>query len=176
MAKKWNNRNYLIIKAANFEKNKLEITFANGDVAQVSCSSLTPSWASKAQWAQSDISPDRLHLVVPAVPRNIEIAGHVIRSLTDPDFAAHMAERAAQQTMHIGTRLRELRKIRGLTQAQVADAAKIEPANLSRIENGHFDISTSTLWKVLAAMGYSPADLALNESAKMNAKGEWARS
>ncbi|HEV2987929.1 MAG TPA: helix-turn-helix transcriptional regulator [Candidatus Angelobacter sp.] len=73
-----------------------------------------------------------------------------------------MAELAAKQAEHVGIRLRELRKQRGLTQAEVAEAAKIEPGNLSRIEKGHFDISTSTLWKVLAAMGYSLADLAPN--------------
>jgi DNA-binding XRE family transcriptional regulator len=176
MAKKWNNRNYLIMKAVTFEKDKLEIEFANGDVSQVSRSVLTPSWAGRVQWAQASISPDRLHLVVPAVPRNIEIAWHVIRSLTHPEFASHMADRAAKQAAHIGNRLRELRKHRGLTQAQVADAAKIEPANLSRIENGHFDVATSTLWKVLAAMGYSPADLAVNEVGKMDANREWAAS
>ena len=94
----------------------------------------------------------------------------------DSEFASHMAERAAKQSEYIGSRLRQLRKQRRLTQAQVADAAKIEPANLSRIENGHFDVSTSTLWKVLAAMGYSPADLAVDETEGAKSNREWATS
>jgi DNA-binding XRE family transcriptional regulator len=176
MRNKWNNRNYLTIKAVGVGKDNLSIEFANGDLAQISCSAVTPPGATQIRWTESHISPDRLHITVPAQPRDIEIVWHVARRLTDPEFAGHMAELAAKQAEHVGARLRELRKQRGLTQAEVAGAAKIEPGNLSRIENGHFDVSTSTLWKVLAAMGYSPADLAPREVAETDNSREWARS
>ena len=174
MQKKWDNRNYLLLQTVNLSGNKLNIEFDNKDTVQIMCSALAPPGLNRIHWAKTTISSDRLHLVVPAEPSNFEIAWYVIRSLTDTEFATHMVERATRQSEYIGTRLRQLRERRGLTQAQVAGRAKIQPANLSRIENGHFDVSTSTLWKVLAAMGYSPADLSSNEAEKTGSTGEWA--
>jgi DNA-binding XRE family transcriptional regulator len=176
MRKKWENRSYLVMKAVSLGMDKLSIEFANGDTVQILCSALAPPDVDRIQWAQVSISSDRLHLIVPAAPTNIQIAWHVIRRLTDPAFASHMVERAARQAEYLGARLRRLRKQRGLTQAQVAGVAKIEPANLSRIENGHFDVSTSTLWKVLTAMGYSPADLAPRDADEGSDEREWATS
>src|SRR5436309_1311163 len=160
MGKKWEDRSYLLMVNVKAENDKLHVQFANGDVAQIKFSAITAQTGDEVAWAEAHVSDDRLHLIVPAAPSAINIAWHLIRSLTDTDFARHMAECASNQARHIGSRLRELRKQRGLTQAQVAAVTGIEPGNLSRIESGHFDVASSTLWKVLAAMGYSPGDLA----------------
>ena len=60
----------------------------------------------------------------------------------------------------INNRLRNLRLDRGITQSTLASLANIEPANLSRIENGHVDPCLSTILKILSAMGCSLRDLA----------------
>lgn len=163
MANKWDAQEYLVIVAVSVRDDKLRVKFANEDVVEVAFSAVTPPKAEAIDWEKASVSADALHLIVPSKPKEIEIPWHVIRRLTDSQFARHMADCALRQARHIGARLRELRNRRGLSQAKVAAAAGIEPANLSRIENDRFDLSTSTLWKLLAAMGYSPADLAPNE-------------
>lgn len=45
------------------------------------------------------------------------------------------------------------RKLRGLTQAQVADRAGISPATLLRLERGDGGVSTENLLRVLRALG-----------------------
>ena len=122
--------------------------------------SLAPASIGLIQWHRVRIARGGTHLVVPGAPADVEISWDLIRRLSDPQFAKEVAALAAEQARYIGSRLRRLREGRGLTQAQVSERAGLQPANLSRIENGHFDVATSTLWKVLAAMGYTPADLA----------------
>ena len=163
MANRWDAQEYLVIVGVSVQDDKLQVTFANEDVVQVAFSAITPSKAEFVDWEKAFVSADALHVTAPGKPKEIEIPWHVIRRLTDSQFARHMADCALNQARHIGARLRELRNRRGLSQAKVAAAAGIEPANLSRIENGRYDLSTSTLWKLLAAMGYSPADLATSE-------------
>jgi len=175
MTKKWDSRDYLMITGVSVETNSLRVHFANGDIEQIDCTRLVPPRVDRVRWAESYVADDRLHVTVPAEPREVQISWSVIRGLTDPQFASHMAEHASAQARYVGVRLRELRKKRGLTQAQVAESASIEPANLSRIENGHFDVSTSTLWKVLGAMGYVPGDLA-PEEVQASANMELAKS
>ncbi|MCI0724905.1 MAG: helix-turn-helix transcriptional regulator [Acidobacteria bacterium] len=158
MVKKWDGA-YLTVNGLNLGTDHLAVKFANADVVRVRLSTLTPNNVKKIRWGEARVESGGLHVVVPADPKDLVIPSDIIRRLTDSEFARHMAERAAKQARYIGARLRELRERRGLTQAKVASMAGIEPANLSRIENGHFDVSTSTLWKILAAMGYSARDL-----------------
>lgn len=159
------------MKKVKVEDEYLTVTFADGKTARVPISGLAVENRERIYWANAAVTSDGLHIGIPADPFDLRVAWHVIRSLSDPDFARYMAERASEQARHIGERLRELRTKRGLTQKAVASRTKIEQANLSRIENGHFDISASTLWKILAAMGCSPGDLAQGQEAKV--KGEF---
>jgi DNA-binding XRE family transcriptional regulator len=151
---------YQTISNVSSEKEYLYVTFVNGDVAKLKISAVTPEQSKKIWWQKARIEAGGMYIYVPADPKGLEIPWHVIRRLTDQAFAREMVDLAAKQARQIGERLRELREKRGLTQAKVASIAGIEPANLSRIENGYFDISASTLWKILAAMGCSPRDLA----------------
>lgn len=65
----------------------------------------------------------------------------------------------------IGTRLRELRRARGLSAREVAKRASVTPAYLSRLENGHLSPTVSTLTRVVQAMGDSVASVFGSESA-----------
>jgi transcriptional regulator with XRE-family HTH domain len=60
----------------------------------------------------------------------------------------------SQGDEHIGARLREIRKLAGLTQADLAARLKIDQSALSRVE-GRKDILVSTLREYLAALGAS---------------------
>ncbi|MGH2905110.1 MAG: helix-turn-helix domain-containing protein [Solirubrobacteraceae bacterium] len=53
----------------------------------------------------------------------------------------------------IGAALRLLRERAGLSQRELAGAARITPAYVSRMENGRVDIGLSVLLRVLDALG-----------------------
>lgn len=151
---------YRTISRIEIKPDTLIVSFKDGGTATIKHSVLAPSGAKKIRWHEARVEDDGSCINIPGDPVSLEIPWDVVRKLTDENFARHMAKIASEQAKHIGARLRELRESRGLTQAKVASIAGIEPANLSRIENGQFDISTSTLWRLLAAMGYSARDLA----------------
>lgn len=52
--------------------------------------------------------------------------------------------------------IRMLRGLRGATQREVAQVVRISPATLSLLENGQATVSSETLARILAALGYSP--------------------
>lgn len=159
MQNKWRGT-YQKISEVDVSGDYLIVRFAKGDAAKVKLSALEPPELKKLHWNEARIEGHGLYIRVPAEPEPLEIPWDIVRRLTDPEFARDMSQLAEKQSRYIGARLRELRTKRGLTQAKVSVIAGIEPANLSRIENGHYDVSTSTLWKLLAAMGYSARDLA----------------
>lgn len=63
----------------------------------------------------------------------------------------------------VGRHVRRLRKIKGMTQAQLARAARILRPNLSRIEAGRHRPALETLERLAAALKIPVADLVLRE-------------
>lgn len=106
-------------------------------------------------------------LSVPAIPGRFHVPSYRIRLLTDKKFARHWNKMAAEQTRHIGKRLRELRKRKGLMQTEVASRVNMSQASISRIENGNFS-DMKIVWKILDAMGYNAGDLAPDKLEKKN--------
>ena len=58
----------------------------------------------------------------------------------------------------IGCRLRELRKERGLTQADLARQIGIQQSDLSRMEKGEYRVSLDNLFKILGVFDLDLAD------------------
>ena len=81
----------------------------------------------------------------------------VVREAAGCAFDSELAERQA-----VGAALAAARKNCGATQQVVADAAGIQQAELSRIENGVSNPTVATLLKILAALdlrlAFEPAD------------------
>ena len=63
--------------------------------------------------------------------------------------------RSQSKSNLIGVKLRELRKLRELTQAQLAKKAKIPQTSISKIEVGLISPTFNTVQKVVAAMNMS---------------------
>jgi transcriptional regulator with XRE-family HTH domain len=59
----------------------------------------------------------------------------------------------------VGRRIREERKARRLTQAQLASAAGIDTSHLSRIENDRTQIGLNALQRIADALGVPVAEL-----------------
>jgi len=58
----------------------------------------------------------------------------------------------------VGSRLRRLRKERGLTQAELARQIGIQQSDLSRMEKGEYRVSLDNLFKILAVFDLDLAD------------------
>lgn len=68
-----------------------------------------------------------------------------------------------------GNRLKELRKAKGYTQQSLAEKADIDEKHLSRVENGKYFPTYTTLNKLLNALGVSVEEAGLDlEQAKIN--------
>jgi transcriptional regulator with XRE-family HTH domain len=80
-----------------------------------------------------------------------------------------MAEKAqigTPEVAAIGSRLRELRKERGLTQAELARQIGIQQSDLSRMEKGEYRVSLDNLFKILSVFDLDLADFFGDQSEK----------
>ena len=58
-----------------------------------------------------------------------------------------------QERVRIGARIRELRKEKSIDAKKLAEAANIDAANLSRIEQGRYSVGLDILSKIALALG-----------------------
>ncbi len=64
------------------------------------------------------------------------------------------------------TRIRELRKLRGLTLKELADRIGTTPQTVQRLETANMTVSTSWLEKIAAALNVEPAELISSASGR----------
>jgi len=69
------------------------------------------------------------------------------------------------EVARIGERLRELRKLRGMTQSELARQIGIQQSDLSRMEKGTYRVSLDNLFKILAVFGMDVAQFFQQEVA-----------
>ena len=77
---------------------------------------------------------------------------------------ARKTQLASPQVAAIGSRMRELRKERGLTQAELARQIGIQQSDLSRMEKGEYRVSLDKLFKILGVFDLDLADFFNEES------------
>jgi transcriptional regulator with XRE-family HTH domain len=70
----------------------------------------------------------------------------------------------------IGSRLRELRKQRRLTQTDLARQIGMQQSDLSRMENGEYRVSLDSLFKILAVLDVEIGDFFDAEARRQEAK------
>ena len=61
--------------------------------------------------------------------------------------------------VRLGSRIRQIRKQKGMTQQQLSEISEIEKANLSRIESGMTNPTILTLHKICSAFGVGVIEL-----------------
>ena len=71
---------------------------------------------------------------------------------------AQKAQIGTLEVVAIGSRLRELRKNRGLTQAELARQIGIQQSDLSLMEKGAYRVSLDNLFKILGVFDLDLAD------------------
>lgn len=154
---RWAQHTYQRICSAHEHAGTLDVCFEDGTQAQVQTARLVPHGSKEIDWSHLSVTP--YEVTVPAADGPIVIPWSRIRTLTDAEYAAHLAAAAAEEAQRIGLRIRALRERRGLTGKQLADRAGITPQSVSRIEHGHHDIVFTTLRRILAAMDCTLRDL-----------------
>jgi transcriptional regulator with XRE-family HTH domain/Zn-dependent peptidase ImmA (M78 family) len=157
-APRWSSDAYSRISDATVDDGALVVSFANGDRVRLEIARAFPN-AEELQW--TDLRTGPFELVVPSeAGDDFELSWLRLRTITDPEFAGHLALEAEHEARRVGQRLRSLRKKSGLSSKELAERAGITPQSLSRIELGRHDVVFTTLQRLLAGMGYSLADLA----------------
>jgi transcriptional regulator with XRE-family HTH domain len=63
-----------------------------------------------------------------------------------------------RQTVFVGSKIRQLRKERTLTQAELASRIGVQQSDLCRMENGEYKVSLDTLFRILAVFGMEIGD------------------
>lgn len=156
----WNDHKYTAIAEAMYDpaRDALTVRFWDGDCVTVSAWRLLGRGDRYPDWAHMEVI-DGMHVSIPTPREPIELPGFMIRSVTDPIFAAHLARQAEESARRVGNKLKELRQARGLTAQQVAERVGMTQQGVSRIEQGRHAVSYPTLEKLLAAMGYTLKDL-----------------
>jgi DNA-binding XRE family transcriptional regulator len=78
----------------------------------------------------------------------------LMKSLTDTGlgFSYEASERSADRE-RIGAKIRQLRESKGMEAKQLAMLANIDPANLSRIEQGRYSVGLDILAKISQTLG-----------------------
>jgi transcriptional regulator with XRE-family HTH domain len=58
-----------------------------------------------------------------------------------------------RQTIFVGSKIRQMRKERSLTQSELAQRIGVQQSDLCRMENGEYRVSLDTLFKILGVFG-----------------------
>ena len=156
----------------------LEVTFENGDRFLVPVESILPATASAKgrrrsvrttgcimaespqDWPKLRIGPTGDTIEVPANDTVIEIPWDRIRALADPDFRAHLSDRAAERARRIGGRIRAMRLKAGLTRAALAEKVAIPRQTIAALETGQIEPDLDLIESIAAALGKRLCDFA----------------
>ena len=63
-----------------------------------------------------------------------------------------------RQTIFVGSKIRQLRKERRLTQAVLANKIGVQQSDLCRMENGEYKVALDTLFRILGVFGMNIGD------------------
>lgn len=158
----WDQAEYQRIKNVEIQKNSLNIEFMNNDIVIVPLESVIPIKSINDLMLET-ITFNDFEISISSKDKIYEIPWDKIRVITDKEFSKHIAVMAEEQAKLVGGKIKTLRENKGLRGNELAERAGITPQTISRIEQGHTDISFTTLRKILAAMGCSLKDLANQE-------------
>ena len=87
-----------------------------------------------------------------------------MNKLTQDEMIKPSRNKSSKRTSVIGVFIRTNRKVRNLSQKQLASYAGVSFTFLNRVENGDVDIKVSTLNKVLSVFGYQIGAIPMNEN------------
>jgi DNA-binding XRE family transcriptional regulator len=176
MKKNWDRAAMRFASARHIDRQgMLDVTFENGDHFLVATEAVlsgrvqAPFGRSGPRAAKRPASPDwagmRIGetgdvLEVPAGDAVIEIPWDRIRSLADPEFRAHLADRSEERARRIGGRIRAMRLEAGLTPAALAEKVGVSRELVAELEAGKIEPQTDLIEHIAVALGRRLRDFA----------------
>src|SRR5260370_1067280 len=157
MTKTWDPATMRFASAQHLDRQgMLDVTFENGDHFLVATESVLPgvgcspygrpdSRSAPLDWAGLRIGETGDVLEVPASDTVIEIPWDRIRALADPDFRAHLADRAVERARRIGGRIRAMRLEAGLTPVALAAKVGVPREVVANLEAGKSEPHTDLI-------------------------------
>jgi len=136
----------------------LDVTFENGDHFVVAAESVLPvtnhsTHLTPPDWPKMRIGETGDVLEVPILDTVIDIPWDRIRSIADPVFRAHLADRAHERAQRIGGRIRVMRLEAGLTPVALADKIRVPRELLADLEAGRIEPQTDLIEDIAIALG-----------------------
>ena len=179
MAKNWDRSAMRFASARYVERQgMLDVTFENGDHFLVTVESVLP-WVSYApfgragspggasaaplappDWAKVRIAGTGDVLEVPAMDAVVEVPWDRIRSVADPEYRAHLADRADERARRIGSRIRTLRLEAGLTPVALAKRVGVPREVLANLEAGKIESPPDLIENIAIALAKRLRDFA----------------
>ena len=99
-------------------------------------------------------------LEMPAGDAVIEIPWDRIRSVADPEFRAHLADRAVERARRIGERIRAMRLEAGLTPVALAEKVGVPREVVANLEAGKIEPRNDLVEHFAIALGRRLRDFA----------------
>ena len=75
------------------------------------------------------------------------------------DNLNELSDNRKSSIQHFSQKVKEFRKLRGLTQANLAEAAAVDRKTISRIENSAYSPSLTSLFAIAEALEVDPKEL-----------------
>src|SRR5437660_7830137 len=92
-------------------------------------------------------------LEVPAGSTVIEIPWDRIRSIADPEFRAHLADRVAERARRVGGRIQAMRREARLTRVALAEKVGVPRGVVADLEAGKIEPSIDLIEHIAVALG-----------------------
>ncbi|HVS39039.1 MAG TPA: helix-turn-helix transcriptional regulator [Gemmataceae bacterium] len=163
MTKNWDRAAMRFASARYVDRQgMLDATFKNGDHFLAAVESILPAAGRAAdgsttltppEWRKLRIGETGDVLEVPAGAAVLEIPWDRIRSVADPEFRAHLADRAAERARRIGGRIRAMRLEAGLTPAALAEMVGVPREVVAGLEAGKVEPRSELMEQVAVALG-----------------------
>ncbi|MCG6190199.1 XRE family transcriptional regulator [Maribellus maritimus] len=166
--KNWKSHKYQRISNAKIKDDYLVVEFENGDIENIRFQSFIADNIDSSEIVS--ISNNQFEIILKTKDDDIIIPWDKIRIISDIEFARFVAEKAEEQALQIGKKIKVLRERKQIKSNELAKRTGLTPQTISRIEKGHTDVNFKTLRKILASMGYSLGDLANQESITENSE------
>ncbi|MHB1422013.1 MAG: helix-turn-helix transcriptional regulator [Gemmataceae bacterium] len=171
MKKNWERSAMRFASARYVDRQRmLDVTFENGDRFLLAVESVlsgenhVPLQGAGASappdWTKMRIAETGDVLEVPAVDAMIEIPWDRIRALADPEFRAHLADRADERARRIGERIRTWRREADLTPATLAEKLGVPREVVANLEAGKIEPPTELIEDIALALGKRLRDFA----------------
>jgi DNA-binding XRE family transcriptional regulator len=179
MSKNWDRTAMRFTSAKYLDRQgMLDVTFENGDHFLVAVETLLPwmsathfcragaradgstSTVAPAAWARMRVSETGDVLEVPADDTVVEIPWDRIRSIADPDFRAHLAERAAERARRVGKQIQAMRLEAGLTPAALAERVGVTREIIADLEAGKLEPQADLIEHIAGVLGRRLRDFA----------------